>query len=155
MLVGENLFFSIPIQRRAMTALDALNQLCTTMGLNGVGSDVSGSFCQRIPKSGEVFHAQTYKRPKKSCSNVVQFCLPSSENDLRYGEIHKFLCIPALSVAFVKPFTEVVTHICKNAINSTSACLLWCEGTILGFSKASGLFLWKSSASVIMYLFSS
>lgn len=122
MLVGEDLFFSIPFQKRLMNVseVDALNELCTTMGLNAVASDVSGSYSQRISKSGEVFHAQTYKRSKKSCSNVVQFCLPNSENDLRYGEIQEFLCIAALNVALVKPFTEVVTNICKNAINSSS-----------------------------------
>ena len=123
MLVGEDLFFSIPFQRRLMNVseLDALNELCTTMGLNSVGSDVSGScqcHSQRISKSGEVFHAQTYKRSKKSCSNVVQFCLPSSENDLCYREIQEFLCIPALSVAFVKPFTNVKQFCSKKLLGS-------------------------------------
>ena len=63
-----------------------------------------------------------------------QFSPPSSENDLHYGEIHEFLCILALSVAFVKPFTEVGTNICKNAINSSSDTSVkqFCSKKLLG-----------------------
>jgi hypothetical protein len=143
MLVGEDILFSVPFKTRVINALelDALNKLCTTIGLNSVNSEVSGSYCQRISKSGEVFHARTYKRSKKSCSTVVQFCLPNNEKDLRYGEIQEFLCISSLSVAFVKPFTEIVTAFAKMRLLPHVIQLLmnFAQKSYLGFTTLQSL----------------
>ena len=72
--------------------------------------------------------------PKNPAVMWFNFAYQVVRNDLSYREIQEFLCIPALSVAFVKPFTEVVTNICKNAINSSSDTNVkqFCSKKLLG-----------------------
>ncbi len=131
-VVTDNIMLSVPLKTRLINAseMNALNELCATIGLDAFSTNMSGSYSQRILKSEEVFHARTYRRSKKSCSYVVQFCLPNDDNEFHYGEIQEFVSIATLIVAFVKPFPHVVTSICTNAIAASS------DETVQQFSSA-------------------
>ena len=74
-----------------------------------------GTYTSRIAKNEEEFHSKAYRRSKKSCSYIVQFCM-SSQNEYHYGEIQEFASIKNVHVAFVKRFPSVVTNICQNVI---------------------------------------
>ena len=78
-----------------------------------------GTYTSRIAKNEEEFHSKAYRRSKKSCSYIVQFCT-SSQNEYHYGEVQEFASIKNVHVAFVKCFPSVVTNICQNAIAAPS-----------------------------------
>ena len=88
------------------------------LGVNVETIDVTrlvGTYTSRIAKNDEEFHSKAYRRSKKSCSYIVQFCT-SSQNKYRYGEIKEFASNKNVHVAFVRRFPSVVTNICQNAI---------------------------------------
>ena len=126
---------SVPLKTRLMndSEMNALNDLYAATGLSGLNTNTFGSFSQRILKSDEVFHSRAYRRSKKSCSYVVKFCVPSNDNEYLHGEIQEFVRIASLIVAFVKPFPQVVTSICLNAITASR------DETIKQFSSTMSL----------------
>ena len=115
----DNLLFADPLKTRKITPseADALMLLHANLGgMDAASLDmVHGSYTNRITKNEEEFHSRAYKRSKKSCSYIVQFCMPST-NEHQYREIQEFASIGNLHVAFMKCFPQVITNKCQNAI---------------------------------------
>ena len=59
--------------------------------------------------------------------------MPSNDNEYLHGEIQEFVRIASLIVAFVKPFPQVATSICLNAITASR------DETIKQFSSTMSL----------------
>ena len=117
--VTDNLLFADPFKTRKITPAEADALMLLRANLGGMGAAildmVHGSYTNRITKNEEEFHSRAYKRSKKSCSYIVQFCTPST-NEHQYGEIQEFASIGNLHAAFMKCFPQVITNICQNAI---------------------------------------
>ena len=107
--------YAEPLTKRNVTTFEANALRMVSVTLDGTDEDIEANFANRIAVNDEEFHSRAYKRSKKSCSYIVQYCTQAN-SEYQYGEIKEFAIIGNLHVAFLKCFPQIVTNICKNEV---------------------------------------